>query len=379
LLALFLLAATAGAQAPGVSLSGAGEASDGALTVRATVGQTGAGVVGSDNLQLLGGFAYRSIEPAVIEPAVIDTSQIRLVVVTRLLVGAVAPGDTTVQQLTIRNDGFAPVSLEIASDATSFLPVPAALTVEAKQTGVIDILFAPLEVGEARGTLVFTGPAGQELLGVQVAGYGGVPPAGPVSIDFALGPGNQDVRQVGGAVVGSVFTAELHATAASAFDGWNVVLDLPPSLRYVAGSFQPSALIPGLLALADLQGRSLSIGGTTFSAEDVSSSKGLLGTFEMEVTDAFVDSVQVTVVEVTLSLVGIGWTPQLVSSTAVITARPSETLPGDFNDDGVVDLDDFSVFADGFGTRDPRFDLDGSGLVDFADLFEFADLFGTRR
>ena len=34
-------------------------------------------------------------------------------------------------------------------------------------------------------------------------------------------------------------------------------------------------MIPGLLALADLQGRSLSIGGTTFSAEEVSSSKGL--------------------------------------------------------------------------------------------------------
>ena len=63
----------------------------------------------------------------------------------------------------------------------------------------------------------------------------------------------------------------------------------------------------------------------------------------------------------------------------MITARPSDALPGDFNGDDVVDLDDFFAFADGFGTRDPRFDLDGSGLVDFADLFEFADLFGSRR
>ena len=184
---------------------------------------------------------------------------------------------------------------------------------------------------------------------------------------------------MGGAVVGSVFTAELHATAASAFDGWNVVLDLPPSLRYVAGSFSPSAFIPGLLALADLQGRSLSIGDTTLSEEEIPSRKGQLGTFEIEVTDAFVDSALVSVVEVTLSLVATGGTPQLVRSTAVITARPSDTLPGDFSGDGVVDLDDFFAFADGFGTRDLRFDLDGNGLVDFVDLFRFADLFGSRR
>ena len=105
---------------------------------------------------------------------------------------------------------------------------------------------------------------------------------------------------MGGAVVGSVFTAELHATAASAFDGWNVVLDLPPSLRYVAGSFSPSAFIPGLLALADLQGRSLSIGDTTLSEEEIPSGKGQLGTFEIEVTDAFVDSAEELLTNYTL-------------------------------------------------------------------------------
>ena len=47
----------------------------------------------------------------------------------------------------------------------------------------------------------------------------------------------------------------------------------------------------------------------------------------------------------------------------------------DFNRDGVVDLSDFFLFADAFGSTNPRYDLDGSGTVDFADFYLFADYF----
>jgi len=55
---------------------------------------------------------------------------------------------------------------------------------------------------------------------------------------------------------------------------------------------------------------------------------------------------------------------------------------GLFNDDGVVDFEDFFLFADHFGLGggnpdfDSMYDLDGSGVVDFEDFFLFADHFG---
>ena len=51
----------------------------------------------------------------------------------------------------------------------------------------------------------------------------------------------------------------------------------------------------------------------------------------------------------------------------------------DFDGDGVTGLKDFFLFADSFGSDDPRFDLDGSGTVDFADFFLFADFFGEKE
>ena len=59
-----------------------------------------------------------------------------------------------------------------------------------------------------------------------------------------------------------------------------------------------------------------------------------------------------------------------VTFTATAKATP------DFDGDGVIDLSDFFLFAEAFGSSDPRFDLDGSGRVDFTDFFLFAESFG---
>ena len=64
-----------------------------------------------------------------------------------------------------------------------------------------------------------------------------------------------------------------------------------------------------------------------------------------------------------------------------VDAGGQEVL-GLFNDDLVVNFDDFFLFADHFGTRlrgagfDTRFDLDQDGIVGFGDFFLFADHFG---
>jgi hypothetical protein len=57
----------------------------------------------------------------------------------------------------------------------------------------------------------------------------------------------------------------------------------------------------------------------------------------------------------------------------------------DFSGNGVVDLDDFFLFAEYFGRSREQpgyadsFDLDGNGKIDFPDFFSFADSFGEVR
>ncbi len=50
----------------------------------------------------------------------------------------------------------------------------------------------------------------------------------------------------------------------------------------------------------------------------------------------------------------------------------------DFDGHGHVDLSDFLLFADAYGSSSVGYDLDSSGSVDFADFLAFADAFGQR-
>jgi hypothetical protein len=57
---------------------------------------------------------------------------------------------------------------------------------------------------------------------------------------------------------------------------------------------------------------------------------------------------------------------------------------GLFNEDMVVNLDDFLLFSSHFGMAsgrdgfDPHFDLDQNGVINLADFFIFADNFGRE-
>ena len=57
----------------------------------------------------------------------------------------------------------------------------------------------------------------------------------------------------------------------------------------------------------------------------------------------------------------------------------ASALTGDFNADGKVDLSDFVLFLDGFGTSDARYDLDNDGTVGLDDFVIFIDNFGRTE
>ena len=60
-------------------------------------------------------------------------------------------------------------------------------------------------------------------------------------------------------------------------------------------------------------------------------------------------------------------------------------IDGDFDDNGVVDLDDYRLFAEHYGRAvgeihwDAEYDMDRDGRVGLDDFFLFADCFGMRQ
>jgi hypothetical protein len=61
-----------------------------------------------------------------------------------------------------------------------------------------------------------------------------------------------------------------------------------------------------------------------------------------------------------------------------IDGSAPQDLIGDFDVNGVVELADFFLFAQAFGSSDLRFDLNGNDEVELGDFFVFADNFGRR-
>ena len=118
---------------------------------------------------------------------------------------------------------------------------------------------------------------------------------------------------------------------------------------------QNGAALPGAVVTFSVLGE----GGTLSAAADTTDAEGLAGT-----TLALGEELG------TYRIVATAADLEPVTFTATAEATP------DFNGDGVTDFSDFFLFAEAFGGRDPRFDLDASGSVDFADFFLFAEAFG---
>ena len=93
----------------------------------------------------------------------------------------------------------------------------------------------------------------------------------------------------------------------------------------------------------------------------------------------YVDQQDSVVIRATVALPD-GDTPPALAVAAEKDGVTSEiTWPAhpDFNQDGQVNLEDFFLLADAYGTTLRRFDLNGDGQVDLDDYFLFANAFQT--
>ena len=137
-----------------------------------------------------------------------------------------------------------------------------------------------------------------------------------------------------------------------------------------------------MLALVDEKEGVVSVGGTVLGTAGKNAGDGVLGTLSFEVLEGFTERAELVISRVSFRRLDGEEDKRTVRSVATITREA--LLTGDFDGSGVVNFEDFFLFADHFGTvsgddgYDALYDLNGSGGVDFEDFFLFADSFGRE-
>lgn len=164
--------------------------------------------------------------------------------------------------------------------------------------------------------------------------------------------------------------------------GFAVVLTFDPKkLSVVSGKGDgvfASAVFPGPPQIKDSTATYAGafLGQTT-------TAKGPVAVLTFQTSSSFSGDVEIVLTTLTIRIPGLSkdFKP---GDSVVISSRTGGAPSPDFDDNGVVDFDDFFQFASAFGKKrsdaefDAKFDLDGNGEVDFNDFFIFADAFGKK-
>ena len=201
----------------------------------------------------------------------------------------------------------------------------------------------------------------------------------PIAIDFDPAQGDQQVHIARNARPGREYVLQLHVTGAPPVQGWSATLSYDPQqLTYVQESFETSAFIDGGLQLVRSEPGEIGVGTTVLLGDAAGDGDAMVGSLQLVVLDDFSGSADIEIVRYGFHLVGGEQLFELVNSVVTISAEVTGDLPADFDGNGIVDLDDFRLFADGFGSDDVTYDLNDDGFVNFQDLFVFADVFGQR-
>ena len=306
-------------------------------------------------------------------------------VATSFGVGAAEVGVTVSNSLSITNDGEATLNVDLTfADGSPFSSTVATLTVEPGASGTIPIDLVPGAEGATTGLLTLaTNDVLNPSVDVTLVGFGGVPPEGSVTIDFAVAANDQGQRIVGNAVSGETIELQLNIAGAPEFLSWRAKLVYDSAAaEYVTNSFETHKLTAGMTPQVTSGAGTVTVGGTFVDEEGASTSKSgrvSLGNMLFDLQDTFTDETDVAVTLVTLDLVDGTQLALIMNSIGTITDDVvTVSLNGDFDNSGRVDFLDLFLFADAFGGVGPIYDLDQNGIIDLEDFFLFADNFGAR-
>ena len=195
---------------------------------------------------------------------------------------------------------------------------------------------------------------------------------GSATLDFALVPGDQGVRRLTGAQ-SEIKARVVLQTDFIDFRQVAVVIAFDPA-KMTPKSGSAVGLFTGAFSLAPLvAGDRADFGGALLTG-DPRSGRGEVLELGFTLSTDFSGSTLLELVELTIgpSLEEL----QNFNPGAAVVVTTGTTIAGDMNGDRRVDFADLFIFAGGFGSAEPMFDLDGSGVVDLGDFFILADNFG---
>ena len=320
---------------------------------------------------------------------VIDGRQIpRLAIDTGTVdFGNVAIGDTARVQLAVSNGGETALNISsLQVDDLRFAAVFAAITVEPGASTTMALSYAPTGRGASADSIRFaTDDPDNPAIAIPVAGKGVI--ATVLSLDLDPTAGDQALA-TSTIDAGSIFAVNLYAQKTLDLLSYDLrLLFDPTALNYIDFAAQTdgetnllAATGSPLTATATISADSVVVASVVADSLSAGlSADGLLGVFTFAADSSL--SGMDTAIRIERVLL-----KSTVSDTAgvdlaiTISGRPA--LPGDFNGDGIVGLDDFFLFSDNFGlkqgdeTYDPLFDLSENAIVDLDDFFLFGDNFG---
>ena len=311
--------------------------------------------------------------------------------------GDVGLGDTTQTILTVGNTGR--VDLQISDLSLGNLQFGANFRTPVVSAGgetSLEILFSPAVRGSVESYISFTtNDPDRTSISVPLQARGVVPTT--VAFDLDATTGSQGLTATAIAPGESVSVA-IYATDVLSLVSYDLILSYDTEI-FSSSSFSLNTTSEhNLLGVIGntVTDNSSSSGANKFKvsvstqagAAGVSGS-GLLGVVVFQVSSSIVPTGQATIIglEEAIFQSSDQSAADSVSSGAQVELTLRSALPGDFNFDGVVNFDDFFLFADHFGATpsspdwDRAYDLNQTGSsinrIDFDDFFLFIDGFGA--
>ena len=293
--------------------------------------------------------------------------------------GEVPLGSAASRTLRVRNPGR--TTLTITNLQVGNLAFSADFGTDAiarRDSTTLTLSFAATSRGSRASTVQFgTNDPDQPTITIPLTGFGVVPTT--AALDVSPAGGDQGIR-TGTATIGHTTFVDLEVSQVLQLVSYRVELTFDPQVlsfkNFAANAgainFFGSGLTPVVTEPAagtvrvDVAGADTASGDGTFGrwtfAVAADAQAGSISTIGLSRVELFSSGQAVA---------------DVLTASAGVTLEMVNALPGDLNDDGVIDFDDFFIFADDFGSSAPRSDYNSDGIVDFTDFFLFADFFNA--
>lgn len=299
--------------------------------------------------------------------------------------GAVAIGDTGAVVLGLNNPGQRDLGItNLQVGNLEFSAIFGSSMIAAGDSTGLELRYIPSTRGAKSSSIQFgTNDPDHPTVSIAVLGRGLVPTT--VTADLDPAAGHQGALQTK-ASPGDLVTVDLYAEQALGLISYTLILSHDAALSAFEAFDPKGPEDSSLLGSGNSLVQSVNYPGDGQVQIEVVAQpdpvaitgSGILGRVSFAVDSSLTQSHQLAIRLVRVEALSSGQSlPDTVATGIDLVVAIAPRLIGDFDFSGLVDFDDFFLFADHFGTTDPFYDLDASGLVGYDDFFIFADHFGS--